>query len=81
MALKESLHRGDWVKATSKTGAVIVGQAAHDMHRAGYSGLTITIGGDDAISHPSQAQNVSINVNFWDVETTHHNLIPEYPDA
>lgn len=81
MALKRALHRGDWVKVTSKTGCVIVGQAAHDMHTAGYARLTITIGGDDTISHPSSAQNVSINVNFWDVETINHNLIPEYPDA
>lgn len=74
MALNQALHRGDWVKATSKTGSVIVGQAAHDMHRSGYAALTILVGGDDSIARPEAVKEIEISVNYWDVETTHHNL-------
>lgn len=81
MALNQALRRGDWVKASSKSGSVIVGQAAHDMSTAGFSRLTITIGGDNAIAQPDSTQNVSINVNFWDIETMIHNMMPEYPDV
>lgn len=77
MSLKEPLKHGDWVKATSvvNPGVSITGQAGHDMDTLGYAKLEILIG----YSHSPGM--VAINVNGWDVERTHSNMVTiHYPN-
>lgn len=75
MALKQALKRGDWIKATSleNPGATLTGQAGHDMNRIGYASLDVILG--------PNIDYVSINVNYWDVEVTHANMLSNnYPN-
>lgn len=71
MSLKEPVNRGDWVRATSETGSVIEGQSTEDKDTFGYSAMVIAIQGD----HGDKLQEITINVNFWDVERLRHNLL------
>lgn len=69
MTLDRTLRKGDWVRA-EMSGAVIEGQAAHDVGLIASAILTIQL---------PDASTVSINVNRWDVSVVHENLIP-YPE-
>jgi len=71
MSLKQPLKRGDWVRATHvKTGAVVDGQAEHDMGRSGSASLGLRYG-------EKSDERMQINVNDWDVVTIKKNLLSE----
>lgn len=70
MSLQQSLGQGDWVRATSTSGSVIEGQAAHDMKRSGSALLVLVIADDQ-----DNRQTIQVNVNFWDVAAIHRNLL------
>lgn len=70
MSLQRPLEQGDWVRATSTSGSVIEGQAAHQMKRIGPAKLMLVVGDDQGNRIP-----IEINVNFWDVDTTRRNLL------
>lgn len=74
MALNGNLKKGDWIKLTSKTGSVIIGQAGHDKDRGGYARLEVVVGGDNTLTRPNEVDVITVNVNYWDVEMTHRNL-------
>lgn len=62
MALQTPLLEGDWVRATSKRGSIIEGQAQHSVGTAGFAHLYILIADE------WDTQEIRINVNIWDVE-------------
>lgn len=66
MSLERSLKKGDWIEAKNDEGAVIVGQAKHDMKTIGYAYLEVQVA-DNVV--------IPINVNFWDVKRLKANLI------
>lgn len=70
MGLREPLKRGDWLRAETKNGSVIEGQALDSMSMGGYASLLILIQGDGGGS-----QKIEINVNYWDVSITRKNLL------
>lgn len=70
VSLRQPLEQGDWVRATSTSGSVIEGQAAHQMKRIGPAKLMLVVGDDQGNRIP-----IEINVNFWDVDTTRRNLL------
>lgn len=70
MSLKQTLIRGDVIRAESTSGSVIIGQATHDMTRSGSSILRVAVGDDNG-----RGAQIDINVNFWDVTTVYRNVL------
>lgn len=70
VSLQRPLEQGDWVRATSTSGSVIEGQAAHQLKLIGPAKLMLVVGDDQGNRIP-----IEINVNFWDVDTTRRNLL------
>ena len=67
MTLRQSLKRGDWIRAKHKDGGKIVGQAGHDVFWGGSAMMYIKVASDTM---------VGINVNFWDVKIIKKNVLP-----
>src|SRR5690606_8601439 len=70
MSINHSITTGDWVRATAKNGAVIEGQAVHNLGMSGYPVLEIALHDDSG-----KRVDVRINVNFWDVYVIRPNLL------
>lgn len=69
MLLKNKIHRGDWIVATNiDTKASITGQAAHKLQPIGPALLEVMLEPD---------KSTMINVNFWDVDVIHRNMLGE----
>lgn len=73
--LDQAVNRGDWITATHpKTGAVITGQSTNRIDFGDPSLLTIQLP-PPAPGTNTVAQQVTVNVNHWDVEILNANLL------
>lgn len=54
----QAIKKGDWVRAESNNGSVIVGEAGSEVYLGGTSHLLILLGDGGSSA-------VTINVNFW----------------
>lgn len=77
MSLRQSLKKGDWVRASKLTehyvtdaSGVIEGQAAHNMSRSSHVELEIVL---------DEKTSVVVNVNTWAIEMVRRNSIPYDP--
>lgn len=66
MTLKQTLKKGDWIRATNTDGGVVEGQCETQIYLGGSAILPLSLG--------KGAQTV-INVNFWDIEILRANLL------